>query len=214
MAEAKRGTMSPSSYCIPIVVPIVALSFVLFAACAGWADTPQSRRNVQSNRKTAAHSKWDPRQEASVLAMVKKHLPELSSLLEPLKENDARQYGTAIRNLAKSARRLESAHKRGDVAYEREVDVIKAQMAINLLIAKLKVRDDQQDRDALRKAAEQLQLAELQRSRHDVSLMKSRLQKLQAQFDESQQRLKDNESHLDDRIDSIFQSYLRKSGRK
>ena len=194
-------------------LPIV-LSFVLLGACSSWADTPQSRRNVQSNRKAAAHSKLDPRQEAAVLAMVEQHLPELSSLLEPLKKNHARQYGAAIRNLAKSARRLESAHKRGDVAYEREVDVIKAQTAINLLIAKLKVRDDLQDRDALRKAAEQLQLAELQRSRHEVSLMKSRLQKLQGQFDESQQRLKENESDLDNRIDSIYQSYLRKSGRK
>lgn len=210
MVEATHLKTSPFS----VFRGLMALILVASSVCASSADAPKAQQKTQSQRKATVHSKLDPGQEAAVLAMVDQHLPELKSLLEPLKKNQVRQYEAAIRNLAKSARRLESAHKRGEVAYEREAEVIKAQTAINLLIAKLKVRDDQKDRAALRKAAEQLQLAELQRTRHEVTLMKSRLKKLQAQFDASQQRLKNSESNLDDRIDDLFESYLRKSGRK
>ena len=166
-------------------------------------DNPASeRRDVLSD------------QEQIVLQMVNNYLPELKTLLTQLRDKEPSQYDIAIRNLARSAKRLEIAQKRGEEAFELEVNVVQAQSSVNLLIAKLKVRDSQKDRKALRDAAKQLATAELARSKHDVALMRSRIKRLQEQLAAAEKRLTEKESELDKNIEKNFQAYLKKLGHK
>ena len=169
---------------------------------------------TDSERTAPPPSEVDPQQERQVLKMVRNHLPELQTLLDRLKDKEPRQYGIAIRNLSKSARRLEIARRRGEEAFEIEVNVIQAQSAVNLLIAKLKVRDNKKDRQALREAAERLSVAELARSRYELSLMQSRLERLREQVATAKERIEQRESQLDQTIQKNYQSFLRKSGQK
>ena len=164
--------------------------------------------------KKISQRKFDQEQERGVLQMVHDHLPEIKVLLDQLREKEPRQYDAAIMNLAKSSRRLQAAQKRGEAAFELEVQVVQAQSAINLLVAKLKVRDNQADRAALRDATQRLELAEFSRAKHDVAQMRSRLDKLQEQLQVAEKRLGDKQSQRDENIERAFQIYLRKSGRK
>ncbi len=164
--------------------------------------------------KKISQRKFDQEQERGVLQMVHDHLPEIKVLLDQLREKEPRQYDAAIMNLAKSSRRLQAARKRGEAAFELEVQVVQAQSAINLLVAKLKVRDNQADRAALRDATQRLELAEFSRAKHDVAQMRSRLDKLQDQLQVAEKRLGEKQSQRDENIERAFQIYLRKSGRK
>ncbi|WP_182869266.1 hypothetical protein [Stieleria mannarensis] len=152
--------------------------------------------------------------ERAVLEMVHDHLPELKVLLDQLREKEPKQYGIAINNLAKSSRRLQSAKRRGEEAFELEVHVVQAQSAINLLVAKLKLRDNKKDRAALREATKRLELAQIARAAFDVKQMRSRLDKLQEQLEAAEKRLDEKQSKLDANVQKGFQTYLRKSGRK
>lgn len=167
----------------------------------------------KADKKTTPR-KLDQEQERGVLQMVHDHLPEIKGLLDQLREKEPRQYDAAIMNLAKSSRRLQAAKKRGEAAFELEVQVVQAQSAINLLVAKLKVRDNQADRAALRDATKRLELAEFARAKHDVDQMRSRLDKLQEQLQVAEKRLDEKQSQRDENIERAFQIYLRKSGRK
>ncbi|MCO8124240.1 hypothetical protein NHH03_21030 [Stieleria sp. TO1_6] len=167
----------------------------------------------QTDRKTPRPS-LDEDLERGVLQMVQQHLPDIKVLLDQLREKEPRQYEMAIRNLAKSSRRLQAAEKRGEQSFELEVQIIKAQSAINLLIAKLKVRDNDKDRQSLREATKRFEHAELARARYELGLIESRLGKMQEQFDAAKERLQVKQSQLQPNIDKAFQTYLRKSGRK
>ena len=100
----------------------------------GKKPTPQTQ--IQVDRDT----------EAKALALVKTHLPELNDVLGRLHTKQPRQYDRAIRDLAKSVRKLELAENRDQELYEIELELLKAQTQANLLTAKLKVRDSQSDR--------------------------------------------------------------------
>lgn len=166
------------------------------------ADRSEAERNVPNE------------QERLVLQMVRHHLPELETLLDQLRAREPRQYEVAIRNLGRSARRLENARRRGEEAFEIEVSVVQAQSGVNLLIAKLKVRDSKKDRQALRQATKRLTVAELARSRHELSLMQSRLQRLQEQVATTKERIGQRELQLEETIQNNYQTYLKKSGQK
>lgn len=149
--------------------------------------------------------------EKSVLPMVENHLPDLKVLLDRLRKNQPRLYDTAIRDLAKYSKRLESAKKRSEAAYEVELEVVKAQSSANLLIARLRVRDNKKDRESLKEAAQQVHAAELAKIKFDHDVLVERLTRMQKQVDASAKRLGDHEAKD---ADSIYTSYLRKAGQK
>lgn len=156
----------------------------------------------------------DKKLEREVLEMVDNHLPDIKVLLDQLRQKAPRQYDMAIRNLAKSARRLQTAKKRGEEAFELELQLIQAQSSINLLIAKLKVRDNKRDRDALMEATKKAELAEIAKSTHELATLQARLDRLKEQVAAAEKRLSQQTAELDDNIEKDFQTYLRKSGRK
>ena len=152
--------------------------------------------------------------ERNVIEMVHRHLPELEALLEQLKKKEPKQYEAAVRNLAKSQRRLQIAEKRGSQMFELEVRLVQTQTSINLLIAKLKVRDKDADRNALRAATKTLAELQLNKSQLELAQMKSRLAKLQETVNNAETRVEQQESALKQGLESSYQTYLRKAGRK
>ena len=211
--SAKQSTTMVRPHSFLSKAGLLAVLCIVCSTSAGQvigADDPAPSKA----EKKISQRKFDQEQERGVLQMVHDHLPEIKVLLDQLREKEPRQYDAAIMNLAKSSRRLQAARKRGEAAFELEVQVVQAQSAINLLVAKLKVRDNQADRAALRDATQRLELAEFSRAKHDVAQMRSRLDKLQEQLQVAEKRLGDKQSQRDENIERAFQIYLRKSGRK
>ena len=196
---------------LAIWIGVVCALPVFSGGDAAEIDAPPSKNQ---SAKPSDQRGLDKQLENSVLQMVNNHLPEIKVLLDQLRDNEPRQYDLAIRNLAKSSRRLQAARKRGEEAFELEVHIVQAQSSINLLIAKLKVRDNKMDRQSLFEATRRIELAEIERAKHELATSQSRLAKLQEQVAAMEKRLLEKQSKLDETVDKDFQSYLRKSGRK
>lgn len=176
------------------------------------ASGARAAKTKQNEKKTPRLLDRDV--EHKVLLMVEDHLPEVKVLLKQLRDKKPTQYNAAVRGLARFAKRIELAKKRGEEVLELEVEIVKAQSSINLLIAKLRLKDNPNDRDALRAATEQAQRAQLNRDRQEYAQWHDRLQKLQKQVESMQKRIEKSESSLDSTVNSSFQSNLRKAGIK
>ncbi|TWU59333.1 hypothetical protein Poly51_21210 [Rubripirellula tenax] len=155
-----------------------------------------------------------PDVESKVLELVDIHLPELGTMLDRLRDVDSRQYERAIRDLAKWARRLDTARKRDTELYKIEVSLLKAESAVNLLSAKLKVRDNPADRKSLRVAMDRLHDARLSRANYDVDVMKQRLQRAETAFDSANDRFQAIQSKTADEREEEYVGLLRKVGRR
>lgn len=163
--------------------------------------------------KQPPKTKIDKELETAVCQMVEDHLPDLQSMLNHLRNKEPKQYELAIRNLSKYARRLESAKKRGEQIFEFEVESVKAQSAVDVLVAKLKVRDNKSDREALRKAVGRLHDATLSRAKFDVTQLELRLKRTQQQLDTAKKRVKTKQSDSESSIEKSYATYLRRAGR-
>lgn len=216
---AKRITSSNSSSRGTVV--LLALCSVSFAIVASAVEarpatnskTMAEARNTSAPKKTQQPT-VDQETEAKSLALVQAHLPELSPVLKRLRADQPREYDRAIRDLAKNARKLELAKNRDERLYDAEVELLKAQNEVNLLTAKLKVRDRQNDRKRLREAASRLQQAQLVRAQYDVEIFQQRLEKAQAQLDAAKGRLEAKQSNSQQQLDKLYQVLLRKAGRE
>ncbi len=125
-----------------------------------------------------------------------------------------RQYDRAIRDLAKSVRKLEFAKNRDEQLYELELELLKAQNQVNLLTAKLKVRDSQPDRKKLRDSAARLHQAQVARIQYDVELYRQRLARAKQQFDAAGERLEAKQSDPEQQLEKTYLGLLRKAGRE
>lgn len=150
--------------------------------------------------------------ELAATTLVDSHLPELKSVLKHLRAEQPRQYNLAIRDLAKSAKRLEVAKNRDEELYDIEVELLQAHSAATLLTAKLKVRDDEPDRKHLRAAAERLRNAEVARAKYDIRMYQERLNKTQQLLDAANKRLATKQD--EDQLEKSYLSFLRKAGRQ
>lgn len=191
-------------------------------AAAADPETVPSKTRVTVHDKPSKAKPDKPRQrstidkalERNVLQMVDNHLPDIKILLDQLRKKEPQQYKLALRNLAKSSRRLQAAKNRSEESFELEVHVVQAQSSINLLIAKLKIRDHKQDRKALLEAIKQLRTAELARAEHEFAQLESRFAKMKEQVVVARRRLNEKQSRNDESIEKDFKTFLRKSGRK
>lgn len=199
---------------------LFALITMPFAAWSVEARATNSRSVAQNTAKPTKPrtverptTEVDRESEVAATQLVDSHLPELKSVLKHLKADNPRQYNVAIRDLAKSARRLELAQKRDEELYSLEVDLLQAQSSVRLLTAKLKVRDQQQDRKRLRQAVSRLQLAELNRAKYEVRVLQERVERSQKSLDAAKTRLTSKESKFEQQLEASYLAYLRKAGR-
>lgn len=156
----------------------------------------------------------DRESEAKANELIQLHLPELKDVLKRLRADQPREYNRAIRDLSKSARKLELAKNRDERLYDIEVDLLKAQNQVNLLTAKLKVRDSESDRKQLRSSAEQLQRAQVARGEYDVEVLRARLERTQQQLGAAQKRLETRRNNTNEQIEKSYLGMLRKAGRE
>ena len=176
------------------------------------------RAKASSGDRTAAKATADTlpgadaKTERSVLQLVRTHLPEIDRMLSRLRESNRADYQRAIRDLAKSVRKLELAKKRDEALFEIEVQILKARSNVNLLTAKLKLRDSDSDRHSLRKAGERLLQAEAARDQYDVRVLEERLANTKRQIDALKKRIADKKSHSDSVLEKNYVAYLRRAG--
>ena len=175
------------------------------------AKTDQAKTDT-AQTATAKPVKTDRDVERAATDLVETHLPELKSVLAHLRRQQPREYGLAIRDLAKSARRLETAKTRDQRLYDIEVELLQAQSDAKLLTAKLKVRDNEPDRKQLREAVQRLQQAEIARAKYDIRTLQERLRKTQTLLDAAESRLTTKQD--EDQLEKSYLNFLRKAGRQ
>lgn len=191
------------------LVGLLLVNFLPTAIAVG----PTNVRSVaqKSNTKPNA-AELEQAAEKRATELVENHLPELRRVLEHLRRDNPVQYKRAIADLARSARKLEIASNRDEQLFELEVKTLKVQTQVDLTVARLRVRDSEEDRKKLRRLVMQLQRALIARSQYDVKALQARLQKAQEQLDNAKLRLESRESELE-QLDSTVVSMLRKAGR-
>ncbi len=199
------------------------LTIIVFASAHVWAvearttnERSLADNNPDANKKPKTPTerqavKTDRDSELAAIKLVEAHLPDLKSVLNHLRTDDPHQYNLAVRDLAKSARRLEISKNRDTELYDIDVELLQAQSSVRLLTAKLKVRDNQADRKRLREAAGRLQQAELSRADYDVRALQERLERTQKSLTAAEQRLANKQ---DSDLEKIYIGLLRKAGRK
>ncbi|MGB7343124.1 MAG: hypothetical protein WBD20_02830 [Pirellulaceae bacterium] len=170
--------------------------------------------NPGDGNEKAKRPALDREIEQRAQALVKQHLPELGKLLSRIQTDNPRQYELAIRDLAKSARRLESAKSRDEELYEIEVELLKSQSSLKLYAAKLKVRDNEDDRQALRKSAQRQLNAEVARAKYNVRILAERAQRAQQQLSAANDKLNSLEENSESLLEKKYVSLLRSVGRK
>jgi hypothetical protein len=119
-----------------------------------------------------------PEREAAVMAFVERNHAELSGLLAHLKENQPKQYEQAVKEIYRITERLAGVQERDPLLYELEVKVWTAQSQVQLLAARLKMGDTQEQRQQLREAlAAQIQarLAVLKHQRDSAAQRLARM---------------------------------------
>jgi hypothetical protein len=140
-----------------LALAIVGLSGVLLAEGL-WAqgdsssERPQAAGKLNSKAKNRQPLAITPEREAAVMTFVERNHAELSGLLAHLKENQPKQYEQAVKEIYRVTERLASVQERDPLLYELEVKVWTAQSQVQLLAARLKMGDTQEQRRQLREA--------------------------------------------------------------
>jgi hypothetical protein len=160
----------------------IALFAILIAAAIAPAQENSSGSTKQAGknegkkaaaRKEAKESPITPEKEAAVNAFVAEHHPELAELLRHLKGiKNQKPYERAIRELYTASERLAALQKSDSSRYELELNAWKVKSRIQLLSARLTMKDDEQLKNELKAA-----LSEQYDIRREVlSLEKNRIQ--------------------------------------
>ena len=146
--------------------------------------------------------------------LVQTHLPELKPVLEQLQTDLPKQYERAVRELSRSARKLDLARKRDERLFDIEVELLKAETQTSLLTARLAVRDRADDRKSLQKAVARLQTAKTSKAGYDVEMYRKRLERDQKLLNAAEQRLSRYQHDGDSVVKETYLGFLRKAGRE
>ncbi|MDZ4851969.1 MAG: hypothetical protein SGI77_22000 [Pirellulaceae bacterium] len=141
--------------------------------------------------------------EADAIDFVKAHHPELVSLLQLLKSMREKEYETAIRDIGKARKRLESLEKREPETHAIELEAWKLQSKIDLLLAKGFARDKAFDTKLLQKLLSQ-----------QVENQKKRYRNEQANLSRRQDLVRELlgriEGHEKEKIDQQFAALMKR----
>ncbi len=163
-----------------------------------------NKPSVASTSATEQTAKTEFSQlESDSIDFVKKHHPELVSLLQLLKSMKEAEYQAAIREIGKVRKRLETLEGRDHEAHTIELDAWKLQSKIDLLLARAVAQGKEVDADALRKLVKRQLDNQRRRLKHERNLLADR----QKQVKESLDRLESNE---EERIDQHVVSFIKR----
>ena len=198
---------------------LLAVGFCIVSvphALAVEASIPKSVQLADTGTRASAKNPTpvDRDTEKRAKSLVSSHLPALSIVLKRLREDQPREYDRAIRDLARSARRLDSAKSRDEVLYELELELLQAQTAATLLMAKLKVRDNPADRKHLKTSAERLHQAQISRAEYEISMYELRLERTKQLLTSAQEKLLQKKENREAAVEKSYSAMLRKAGRE
>ncbi len=123
-----------------------------------------------------------PEREAAVMSFVERNHAELAGLLEHLKANQPKQYEQAVKEIYRVTERLAGVQERDPFLYELEVKVWTAQSQVQLLAARLKMGDTQEQRRQLREALAAQLAARLDVLKHQREQAAQRLARMDEQI--------------------------------
>lgn len=141
--------------------------------------------------------------EALALDFVRSHHPELGELLSVLKEMDSNQYQTAIRDITRARKRIESLAKRSPELQEIELQGWVIQSKIDLFLAKAVASDGKWSRSDLKGLIEQRVSTQKKRLKVEKENLTVRMQ----QIDESLSKLEGKEA---DRVEQQLGGMIRR----
>ncbi len=154
----------------------------------------------------------DAPRDAQVLQMVEQHLPQLTRMLDYLREHSPRKYERAMRDLSRQARRLEASRKRGEHFYANELESLKVETRIDLTVAKLRLSDEPRLREQLRSDIRKLQRLRIERLSFEREALRLRIEKATEQLAAVEQRLRKVEQSGDSAAQQSYETLLRKAG--
>lgn len=143
------------------------------------------------------------KQESESMEFVQSHHPELVALLQRLKSMKPDEYETAIRDIVKVRKRLETLEKRDSKLHSVELDAWKLQSKIDLLLARAVAQDKEFDPSALRTLVQKR--IENQKERLEAEL--ASLLERQTQIKDSLGRL---EGHEEERVSQQLSALMKR----
>ena len=94
-----------------------------------------------------------------------------------------------------------------------ELRLLQSRNEVDLLTAKLKVRDDEDDRHSLRKAISEMLKAQIERANYDVVLYERRLDNINKQLQAARMRVIEKTDGFDAQLESAINRAIKKAGR-
>jgi len=151
--------------------------------------------------------------EKQVRPLLEDHLPELIPLVNRLKAGQPNLYRQALMQLRGAVKRVEAAQSKSPLLREIELEALKANTQVNLIGARLQIRDSPQDRQELQQAVQRLHNAEERRLEWVVSLIEERAQRVQQQLEMANQRLEEKRHSKSQLVSDHYERLLRKAKR-
>lgn len=189
--------------------PAIATAETTVGKNAGAQATPSGTQDAGGAVKPESQQS----SEAEAQALVRGHLPELVKLLDTLRRESPEQYRRAVADLARHARRLENARRRDGRLFEIELEILKRQTRVDLLVARLQLRDDAQTHAQLRRSLAGLQQARLARLTYDRDQAEQRLARAEQQLQVAEDRLQSARETAPVWVRQTYLHLLRKVGR-
>ena len=177
-------------------------------------SSEKSRIGNQETATLRSRSHVDIENEEFAQILVQAHLPELKPVLKQLQTDRPKQYERAVRDLARSARKLDIARKRDERLFEIEVELLKAETQASLLTARLTVRDHAEDRKTLQQAVSRLQTAKTSKAGYEVEIYRKRIERDQKLLNAAEQRFSHFQKDGKSVMKEAYLGFLRKAGRE
>ena len=146
----------------------------------------QSTNNAEASTVESAE---EPVVESPGLMLASQHLQELLPLLDHLRVKSPQRYEKAIRELDRSAKKLESIKRRDAKLFDISLREWQTRGHIDLLKAKLQVKHSDQDQQAMLQSLQSLHDAELERTHRELALIYERKLVCEERIRQTQQLL-------------------------
>jgi hypothetical protein len=135
--------MNRSKCLLLAILSIAVLVGQIPSVAAEPVRSPKKVRTKRSSEVTAE-------QEKAVLRFLRQHHTELAELIEHLKSGSLPDYQKAVRDLWRAQERLMQVKQRDGKRYELELEAWLVQSKIQLLVARLTMKEDDALREELR----------------------------------------------------------------
>lgn len=166
--------------CLSLAVTLVLFVGVQSTIAQDAKDTQgaQDKPAMKQKRKQKANALPSQEEQVAIKEFVQEHHPELINLLDRLEVRRPAIYTRAIKNVAKSHKRLMNVKKNNPDRYETALELWKVKSRVHLASARVILKDSPERREDLRKLVEQQIELRLQQLEFDKQKAGQRLQKV------------------------------------